>query len=70
MQVDRTKAIRERAYSIWQREGQPHGKALEHWLHAETEIDAELRFQSVEVGQSMPKQTKGQTRPMRPRRKM
>ena len=27
--------IRDRAYAIWQSEGYPEGRALEHWLMAE-----------------------------------
>ncbi|MEX0696950.1 MAG: DUF2934 domain-containing protein [Dongiaceae bacterium] len=30
--------IRERAYSLWEREGRPHGRQMEHWLRAESEI--------------------------------
>ena len=30
--------IRERAYSLWEREGRPHGRQLEYWLRAESEI--------------------------------
>jgi len=30
--------IRLRAYEIWQKSGQPDGRALEHWLQAEAEI--------------------------------
>ncbi|GIK83260.1 MAG: hypothetical protein BroJett024_43650 [Alphaproteobacteria bacterium] len=33
--------IRERAYLLWEREGRPEGKALEHWLCAEAELCAE-----------------------------
>lgn len=33
--------IRERAYSIWEREGRPHGRDLDHRLRAEAEIAAE-----------------------------
>ena len=33
-------AIRERAYGIWEREGRPHGRELEHWLQAESELAA------------------------------
>jgi DUF2934 family protein len=33
-------AIRERAYGIWEREGRPHGRELEHWLQAESELTA------------------------------
>ena len=28
--------IRERAYHIWEREGRPDGRALNHWLEAQT----------------------------------
>ena len=31
-------AIRERAYAIWEEEGRPDGKDLDHWLRAEAEI--------------------------------
>jgi hypothetical protein len=31
---------RERAYAIWEREGRPHGRALDHWLQAEAELAA------------------------------
>jgi len=31
------KAIREAAYFIWEREGRPAGRALEHWRRAMTE---------------------------------
>jgi len=36
----REQAIRERAYAIWEEEGRPEGRDLEHWLQAETEIDS------------------------------
>ena len=31
-------AIRELSYLIWEREGRPHGRGLEHWLQAEAEL--------------------------------
>lgn len=34
--------IRERSYQIWLSEGRPDGKAVEHWLRAETELENEL----------------------------
>ena len=37
-QSTREEAIRERAYAIWEGEGRPDGKDLDHWLRAETEI--------------------------------
>ena len=38
MTRDRRNEIADRAYDIWEREGRPHGKALDHWLRAETEL--------------------------------
>jgi hypothetical protein len=34
------KAIRERAYHIWEREGCPHGRDFEHWVQAQVELAA------------------------------
>ncbi len=34
--------IRERAYHIWEREGRPHGRALNHWLEAQTLMGIDL----------------------------
>ena len=33
--------IRERAYFIWQEEGRPDGRHLEHWERARAHIDEE-----------------------------
>jgi hypothetical protein len=33
--MDRT---RDRAYAIWEQEGRPEGRAMEHWLAAEAEL--------------------------------
>ena len=40
-------AIRKRAYFIWEGEGRPHGKHLEHWLRAESEI---ARHGKIQMG--------------------
>ena len=37
-QSTKEQAIGERAYAIWEGEGRPDGKDLDHWLRAETEI--------------------------------
>jgi hypothetical protein len=38
MQVqDNGKSIELRAYELWERAGRPEGRALEHWLQAESE---------------------------------
>jgi hypothetical protein len=34
-------AIRERSYYIWQREGCPDGRSVEHWTRAKSELEAE-----------------------------
>jgi len=38
MLEDREPAVRERAYAIWERDGRPEGRNLDHWLQAEAEI--------------------------------
>lgn len=38
MLEDREHAIRERAYAIWERDGRPEGRSLDHWAQAEAEI--------------------------------
>jgi Protein of unknown function (DUF2934) len=41
MDGDREERLRERAYAIWEREGQPEGGAERHWAEAEEELRAE-----------------------------
>lgn len=41
--------IRERAYAMWEREGRPAGRHLEHWAAAEREIKAEGAFAQVKA---------------------
>ena len=41
MTDERTRRIQERAHSLWEQEGQPHGRDAQHWSQAEHEIDAE-----------------------------
>jgi hypothetical protein len=38
-QLAKEQAIRERAYAIWEDEGRPEGRHLDHWLRAEAEIN-------------------------------
>lgn len=42
--------IRLRSYLIWQHEGCPHGSALDHWLRAKTELEAELQAKALLAG--------------------
>jgi hypothetical protein len=44
-------AIRLRSYLIWEREGRPDGKALEHWLVATIELEAENRGRYADLSQ-------------------
>ena len=41
VRADEDKATREAAYFLWEREGRPEGKALDHWLRAEPAGDEE-----------------------------
>ena len=36
----RRKEIEARAHALWEQEGKPHGKHLEHWLRAQRLVDA------------------------------
>ena len=46
MPDEREQAIRERAYAIWEQEGRPDGKDLEHWLRAEAEFTSATEQQA------------------------
>ena len=41
MTTETQTSIRAKAYSIWEAEGCPDGKNLDHWLRAEAEITNE-----------------------------
>jgi DUF2934 family protein len=47
MATDILRRIRERSYQIWEQEGGPEGRQLDHWLQAEHELVAtdELEFE-------------------------
>jgi hypothetical protein len=36
------RAVARRAYQIWEREGRPQGRDIQHWLEAESEIARDL----------------------------
>jgi hypothetical protein len=42
--------IRQRAHAIWEAEGKPEGKAIEHWQRAQVEIAAERATKVREAG--------------------
>ena len=35
------------AYAIWEREGQPHGRDVEHWLQAEAQLKIDRQEDSL-----------------------
>ena len=40
---DDKQRIRERAYELWEREGRPHGRHMDHWVQAERETQGSHR---------------------------
>jgi len=40
MKLGEKERIAERAYQIWEQQGRPHGRDLDHWLQAEQEAAA------------------------------
>jgi DUF2934 family protein len=71
MESDREKRVRERAYQIWQREGEPHGRADEHWAQAEAEIELEheLAADRAAAGQKPTTEAPLRSQPARRERK-
>ena len=47
-----------RSYFIWEKEGKPEGKALEHWLRAQGDLETELASQTKS---GKPKRTRATT---------
>lgn len=45
---DPMQKIRERAHAIWEQEGRPDGRELEHWERAERELDGEEGLGSLD----------------------
>lgn len=52
--TDRIERIRERAHQIWENEGRPDGREMQHWEQASREIDAESTGQGVDTGKVLP----------------
>jgi Protein of unknown function (DUF2934) len=52
MNAEMRQRIEQRAYALWQAEGQPHGKHEEHWQRAAREIEAEERTSAGRSGNS------------------
>jgi hypothetical protein len=43
MTPQQSEQVRQRAFSLWEAAGRPHGHDLDHWLQAEREIDGEKK---------------------------
>lgn len=41
-----TEIIAARAYSLWEKDGRPHGRDMDYWLRAETELQQPMPPQS------------------------
>jgi hypothetical protein len=48
------KRIRERAYAIWEQEGRPEGKELEHYLRAKRMLEDESNASPIETPEPSP----------------
>ncbi len=60
--MEHEEQIRQLAYSMWEREGYPEGRAMEHWLKAETILRGEgsetiLQSESSQDCQTQSKKT-------------
>ena len=55
--AEREDEIRARAYAIWEQEGRPEDRSLDHWLRAEAEIPADPTVDTPDHGkpQATPK---------------
>lgn len=40
MPAERREEVARRAYALWEAEGKPEGRQLEHWLQAEREVES------------------------------
>ncbi len=43
MACEQVDLIRQRAYFLWEDEGRPHGREIEHWHRVTTEVQKELQ---------------------------
>ncbi|MBW4329278.1 DUF2934 domain-containing protein [Stakelama sp. CBK3Z-3] len=53
--------IRDRAYAIWQEEGEPHGRSEEHWAKARAEFE-----NAVAKGAKSPPKSRAPEAPAKP----
>lgn len=53
MVVDKENLIRQRAYAIWEAEGYPEGRQVDHWLRAEAEVELEAKTNVLDDGRKV-----------------
>jgi hypothetical protein len=62
MMLDQDREIARRAYAIWEIEGRPTGRELDHWLRAESEVQAQ---EAAPVQKTPPARAKPRRTPAR-----
>ncbi|HEV3177804.1 MAG TPA: DUF2934 domain-containing protein [Stellaceae bacterium] len=67
MMLDQYVEIAKRAYAIWEVEGRPSGRDLDHWLRAEAELQGSSLHAASADFNAAPAQTMP-TAPAKPRR--
>jgi hypothetical protein len=60
---DREEQLRQRAYGIWQSEGEPHGRDRDHWEQAERELIDTASEEPVAAAKPNPRRKKADTVP-------
>jgi hypothetical protein len=59
--IDRERPIKERAYSLWEPEGNPDGRHEDHWAQAESEMDGAKTGSSLATDVPNPSETNAET---------
>jgi hypothetical protein len=62
MTIDNETKVRERAYYIWEREGRPQGRELQHWQTALRELSSETNSSNGAGGKSTLPRASGKSR--------
>lgn len=60
---DREEQLRQRAYGIWQAEGEPHGRDRDHWERAERELTEAVPEEPAAVTKPAVRRKKADTAP-------
>lgn len=60
--TDDEQARREKAYKLWEDEGRPEGRHLDHWQHAEDQHEATERAAEQEIDELASQKPTGKTK--------